>query len=77
MEDQILYQFNRGNDEVVQFRFSEYKQRKYIDLRVFFRLKNEDELRPTKKGITVALDHFSELKKGIMTCEKKLSAHTF
>ena len=75
MEDQILYKFSRGNDESVLFTLREYKERKYLDLRIFFRPKNEDELRPTKKGITIAVDLFPDLKKGIFACEKKLSAN--
>ena len=72
MENQTLYHFTRGNGEQVCFTLREYKQRKYLDLRIFFRPKNEDEMRPTKKGITLALELFPELKKGIIACEKKL-----
>ena len=72
MENKTLYQFTRNSDEVVHFTLREYKQRKYIDLRIFFRPKNDHEMRPTKKGITLALELFPELKKGIAECEKKL-----
>lgn len=75
MEDQSLYQFSRSKDEKVCFTLREYKDRKYIDLRVFFRPKNESEMHPTKKGITIALDLFPELKKGISICEKRLVSH--
>ena len=73
MDNQILHQFSRNQDETVYFSLREYKDKKYIDLRVFFQPKDSDEMRPTKKGITLSLDLLSELKKGIAICEKKLA----
>ena len=72
MENQIIYQFHRNENEQVCFSFREYKDRKYIDLRVFFKPLDAQEIRPTKKGITLALQYLPELKKGIAVCEKKL-----
>lgn len=74
MENQILYQFARNQDERVYFSLREYKQRKYIDLRIFYQPKDGDEMRPTKKGVTLSLELLPELKKGIVACEKKLLA---
>lgn len=73
MENQILYQFARNQDETVYFSLREYKDRTYLDLRVFYRPKDTEEMRPTKKGITLSLDLFPELKRGVAACEKKLS----
>ena len=74
MDNQILYEFSRNQDETVYFSLREYKDRKYIDLRIFFQPKEEEEMRPTKKGITLALELFPELKKGVGACEKKLAS---
>lgn len=74
MENNVLYEFSRNQDETVYFTLREYKQRKYIDLRVFFQPKDGSEMRPTKKGITLALELLPELKKGILACEKKIQA---
>ena len=73
MENQILYQFPRNQDESVYLTLREYKQRRYIDLRIFYHPKDADEMRPTKKGITLALELLPELRKAIAACEKKLS----
>ncbi len=73
MEDQILYQFSRNQDETVYFTLRDYKDRKYLDLRVFYQPKDGDEMRPTKKGITLPLDLLPELKRGVFACEKKLA----
>ncbi|OGW85529.1 MAG: hypothetical protein A3C35_06125 [Omnitrophica bacterium RIFCSPHIGHO2_02_FULL_46_11] len=69
----MIYQFSRNNDEKICFRLREYKDKSYIDLRIFFKSKQGDEMFPTKKGITVSLEHLPELKKGISLCEKKVS----
>ena len=72
MEEEILYQFARNQDEKVQFRLRDYKDKRYIDLRVFFKPKDQDELLPTKKGITLAVEFLPEIKKGISACERKV-----
>ena len=72
MENQTIYQFPRNQDEFVYFTFREYKQRRYIDLRIFYQPKDSDELRPTKKGLTLAIELFPELKRAITACEKLL-----
>ena len=76
MENQTLYQFSRNQDEEVHFTLKGYKQRKYLDLRVFFQPKNGEEMLPTKKGITLAVELFPELEKGITACEKVLMSKT-
>ena len=74
MEDQTIYQFPRNENEAICFRIHEYKNRKYVDLRIFFKSKQGDEMFPTKKGITVGLEHLAELKKGLSMCEQKAVA---
>ena len=72
MSNQLVYQFPRNPNEEVCISIREYKQRKYIDLRIFYRQEGSDELRPTKKGLTVGLQFFPELKKGLDAFEKEL-----
>ena len=74
MENQILYRFNRNQNDSVYISFREYKGRKYLDLRIFYQPEDQQEMRATKKGITIPLELFGELKKGIISCEKKLPA---
>ena len=75
MEDQVLYRFNRNQNDSVYISFREYKGRKYLDLRIFYQPEDQEQMRATKKGITIPLELFGELKKGIMSCEKKLSTN--
>ena len=73
MENQVIYQFPRNSDEKVYVSLREYKERKYLDLRIFFRPKEGGDLRPTKKGVTMGLELLPELKKAVLLCEKKLA----
>ncbi|MBI1977654.1 MAG: transcriptional coactivator p15/PC4 family protein [Candidatus Omnitrophica bacterium] len=73
MKDEMLYHFGRGKNESVHMTLREYKQRRYIDLRIFFKPKDGNEMLPTKKGIMLGLDLLPELKRGVNICEKKLA----
>jgi len=68
-----VYQFARKKGEEIQLSLLEFKDRLYIDLRLFFRPKDSDEMKPTKKGITVDVALLNELKKGVYKCEKEAS----
>lgn len=72
MEDQVLYQFSRNQDETVYVSLKDYKNRKYVDLRIFFQPKDSEDLHPTRKGLTLGVEYLGELKKGISMCEKEL-----
>ncbi len=72
MDNQVLYQFMRNQDETVYISLRDYKNKKYLDLRVFFQPKDSEDLRPTRKGLTLGVEHLAELKKGISICEKQL-----
>lgn len=76
MTDQFVYQFLRNETESVCISIREYKQRRYIDLRVFYQPEDGTDLRPTKKGITIGLQLLPELKKGIIALEQQLRAGT-
>ncbi len=64
MEQQFLYSFPKNEEEEVRFSIREYKDRRYLDLRIWFRTK-EGEYRPTKKGLTLSLGLLGEVMRGI------------
>ena len=76
MEEESLYQFQRKENELVCLRLKEYKRRKYIDLRIFYKPEDDDQMRPTKKGITLAIELLPQLKKGIIVSEQKILNHS-
>ena len=71
MENHILHQFPRNRTEIVCTSLRDYKQRKYIDLRIFYRPENSSEIKPTKKGITLGVEFLPQLKKALETIEKE------
>ena len=72
MDNQVIYQFSRAHDETVFVSLCDYKNKKYLDLRVFFQPKDSEDMKPTRKGLTLGVEYLSELKKGITICEKEL-----
>lgn len=71
MEESILiHRFAKNEEEEIRVSLREYKNRRYIDLRLWFIPSNETEFYPTKKGLTVGLEHAAELKKGLELAQK-------
>jgi len=56
----MIGDLERNATEVVRVSAEEFKGRKYIDIRIYFK-DNEGEWRPTKKGVTVQPDKVEEL----------------
>ena len=70
MDKQIMYQFERNQNEKVIVSMGNYKDRNYIDFRVFFEDASSGEMKPTKKGITIAENLLPHMKRAIAACEK-------
>ena len=66
-----IHSFQKSFNEYIQITISEFNKKKYVDLRTYFQ-NDEDELMPTKKGITFSVQSFYEFKDGIEKLEKKL-----
>lgn len=64
-EEKIIHTFPKGDDEEVRLAVHKYKGRFYIDLRVWFQDETTQGFRPTRKGVSVPADRFTELKMGL------------
>ena len=51
-------EMDKGWGEKIVFSVNEFKGKKYADIRIYFE-DDEGEWKPTKKGITVALNNFA------------------
>ena len=69
---EVIARFEKNSFEEVRVSLTEFKGKELIDLRVYYQPDGEEEMRPTKKGITISPEKFSELKKAILTLEKAL-----
>jgi len=70
MEKKKIYEFDRNPHEKVCVSRGAYRDRNYVDFRVFFTDPATGELKPTKKGITLAEDLLPQLKEAVFACEK-------
>ena len=69
---ELVARFEKNSFEEVRISLTEFKGKDLIDIRVYYQPEGEEEMRPTKKGITISPEKFSELKKGIQQLEKAL-----
>jgi hypothetical protein len=67
---QTLHSFRKNALEEVRASLTEYKTRQYIDLRVFYKADN-DEFRPSKKGLTLSPELLPELEEALSRYLKK------
>lgn len=74
MEDvEIVHRFQKNPEEEIRFSLGEYKERRYLDVRLWFLPSSGGDYRPSKKGLTVSMEHLEELKRGLDRAEKAAS----
>ena len=69
---EVIASFEKNSFEEVRISLTNFKGKDLIDLRVYYRTDDGGEMRPTKKGITISLEKFSELKNAILALEEVL-----
>jgi len=72
-DKKVLHEFKRNNDETLRVSLSTFKGKTYVDVRLFYTDANE-ELQPTKKGVTITPDLWDEFRAGIAKAEEELQA---
>lgn len=72
-KDRVIHAFQKNPEEEVRLSLREYKDRHYLDLRLWFQSANDGEYYPTKKGLTLSLEYLGELKKGLERAGKEAS----
>ncbi len=71
---EIIADVPRSETEIIRISRREYKGVHYVDLRVFFKDKQTEEFRPTKKGLTIKKDQIHEVAKAVCLAEEALVA---
>jgi hypothetical protein len=67
----VLHEFKRNADETMRVSLSTFKGRTYVDIRLFYTDANQ-ELQPTKKGVTITPELWDEFRRGIAEAEEEL-----
>ncbi|GIX49138.1 MAG: hypothetical protein KatS3mg131_3349 [Candidatus Tectimicrobiota bacterium] len=71
--DELIAQFEKNATEVVRVSLTEYRGHKLLDIRVYYS-DDEGQYRPTRKGVSLAVGLYPELKKALLSLEKALLA---
>ncbi|MGA7877325.1 MAG: transcriptional coactivator p15/PC4 family protein [Desulfoferrobacter sp.] len=58
---QLVYTFPKNPLEEVRASITVFKGKQYVDLRIYYK-GDDGEFYPSKKGLTLSLDLFSELE---------------
>ena len=72
MENVLVHSFPKNESEEIRLSLREYKNRHYLDVRLFFQPVNQTEMVPSKKGLTIGVDFLPELKRGLIKCEEEV-----
>lgn len=69
-ESGIIARFQKNSQEEFRFCAANFKGRKYVDIRIFY--SKDGDFLPSKKGITVSLDTWSDFRDSIKKLEGTL-----
>ena len=69
--DELIAQFEKNATEVVRVSLTEFHGRKLVDLRVYY-TDDKGEYRPTRKGISLAVDDYTEFRTAVARLDKTL-----
>ncbi len=58
---EVLKRFKKNSSEEIWIAITDYKERELLDLRVYYRPIDEEEMKPTKRGVSLALNKAPDL----------------
>lgn len=71
-EANILAIIPRSATEQLQISINSYKDKKYLDLRIYYTTNDGADWNPTKKGVTVSPDNLVTLKDAVEKAMEEL-----
>ncbi len=71
MNEIIIDEFEKNNREKVMVLIKKFKNNYYLDIRVYFK-GNDDEYKPSKKGLMISLELLDDLKDALSKVERAL-----
>lgn len=67
--EELIGKIDKNGREEIHVKKVEKKDKKYVDVRVFWFDGNSGEFRPSQKGVTIALESFNDFKALINSIE--------
>ncbi len=71
MNEIIIDEFEKNSREKVMVLIKKFRNNYYLDIRVYFR-GNDDEYKPSKKGLMISLELLDDLKDALSKVERAL-----
>jgi hypothetical protein len=72
--EELISKFDKNATEEVRVSLSEYQGKQYINLRVYYQPPTGDPI-PTKKGLTLSVNLYPELREAIIRLGDKLNGN--
>ncbi len=73
MSDDVIAKFEKNSREEVRLNVEEYKGRKIINIRVYYRSET-GEWRPGSQGLALSVDRYRDLAEAVLKVGEKLAA---
>ena len=69
----IIKDIQKNKTQIIRVEISEYKEKKYLNIRTWYKVdENDEEYKPSNKGIAINIEKYNELKDAILESEKHL-----
>jgi hypothetical protein len=66
-----IIEIEKNSREKIRISLSEFKGKKLIDMRIWY-VDKEGEYKPSKKGLSISIDKYDELKNAILKLENMI-----
>ncbi len=73
----VIATINKSARDDIRVSLSDFKRKKYIDIRLFVETEENEDKIPTKKGVTFSVDLYPEFKRAIKSLEDTLLKEGF
>jgi len=70
--EKTIAQFEKNSREEVMVKLTEFKGRQYVDVRAYYREKEGDEFKRSRKGITVSPQQLDPLVEALAEAKRVL-----
>ena len=71
-EEILIHSFSKNENQIVKLFLKTYEQRRFFDLRIWFKEEGEEEFKPSRRGIMLPLENLGQVRKGLFELGKRL-----
>ena len=70
-ESQVIHTFPISTSQEISISLRRYKERLYIDIRIWFQSPDGSGMRPSKKGVHFSIERLEDLETGVRELKKR------